>query len=277
MEVIKKYALAIAVILCTVQTLSSQNLFDSTNDIQIEYDVNFKKFVDSENKRTELALLQISNNKSFFIWKNMISIDSLKRDGELTVKEALRFFNLNTYSISIDGSKMIYTEEIESLTYRYYEDLNLNWEFLDGIKLILGYKCRKARAFYAGRVWIAWYCTDVPIDAGPYKFKGLPGLILQVTDDEELFNFEAISIAAEGIAVEKLERLRETKNEIKILEHQEFNVLKTKINAMSWNERMNYFNTNKEVSMESRSIDTETGEIIKERPARKLLQIEKEI
>ncbi|WP_089768329.1 GLPGLI family protein [Epilithonimonas hominis] len=41
---------------------------------------------------------------------------------------------------------------------------------------------QKAEADFAGRHWIAWFSTEIPIQDGPYKFRGLPGLIIKIED-----------------------------------------------------------------------------------------------
>ena len=45
-----------------------------------------------------------------------------------------------------------------------------------------------------GRNWIAWYTTDIPIQDGPYKFNGLPGLILKINDETGSHSFQFIGI-----------------------------------------------------------------------------------
>ena len=37
-------------------------------------------------------------------------------------------------------------------------------------------------ADFAGRHWIAWFSTEIPIQDGPYKFRDLPGLIVKIED-----------------------------------------------------------------------------------------------
>lgn len=69
-----------------------------------------------------------------------------------------------------------------------------NWGITQEIDTVLGYKCSRATVNYAGRDYIAWFTTDIPVSAGPWKFYGLPGLILKVEDSENLFLFEAIGI-----------------------------------------------------------------------------------
>lgn len=61
-------------------------------------------------------------------------------------------------------------------------------------KTVLGYNCNKATTTYAGRNYIAWYTLDIPLHAGPFKFTGLPGLIMQVEDSEHKYYWEAKGI-----------------------------------------------------------------------------------
>ena len=81
--------------------------------------------------------------------------------------------------------KTTVTENIISDYYQYDDGLNLqHWELQcgDTIRSILGYKCQKATCKFRGREWTAWYALDVPISDGPWKFSGLPGLIMEVYD-----------------------------------------------------------------------------------------------
>lgn len=59
---------------------------------------------------------------------------------------------------------------------------------------ILGYQCKKANTSFAGRNYTAWFTTEIPISEGPYKFRGLPGLILKISDSEKQHVFTIIAI-----------------------------------------------------------------------------------
>jgi len=56
-------------------------------------------------------------------------------------------------------------------------------------KKIGNYICSKAKIKFRGREYIAYYTSEIPIAFGPWKFKGLPGLILQVYNTEEADKF----------------------------------------------------------------------------------------
>lgn len=56
---------------------------------------------------------------------------------------------------------------------------------------LLGYPCTKAETDFKGRHWEAWFAVDIPLDNGPWKLIGLPGLILKAEDAQRQFVFEA--------------------------------------------------------------------------------------
>ncbi len=79
-----------------------------------------------------------------------------------------------------------------------YEDKNvkLNWNLDNEEKEIQGYRCKKATCDYRGRHYIAWYALDLPISSGPYVFSGLPGLILEISDSKQHYNFKINGFAS---------------------------------------------------------------------------------
>ena len=77
--------------------------------------------------------------------------------------------------------------------YYIFEDDNQpqQWTMVaDSVKTILGYTCHKATCSYRGRNYEAWYNPDLPVNAGPWKFSGLPGLIMSVQDTKGHYTFE---------------------------------------------------------------------------------------
>jgi len=79
--------------------------------------------------------------------------------------------------------------------YQYQEEIpNLKWEMKNDTSTVLSYLCQKAITTFRGRTYEAWYTTEIPINNGPWKFGGLPGLILKVSDRKQYFLFECIGI-----------------------------------------------------------------------------------
>ena len=64
----------------------------------------------------------------------------------------------------------------------------------DSTKNVLGYECIMATANYHGRYWTVWFTPEIPVDAGPWKLLGLPGLILEAVDSSGLHHFTANGI-----------------------------------------------------------------------------------
>ena len=76
--------------------------------------------------------------------------------------------------------------------WQYTEDWEKpKWEILDESKEIIGYQCFKAVTDYRGRKWTAWFAPEIPVQEGPWKLCGLPGLILEAYDNKEEYRFEA--------------------------------------------------------------------------------------
>lgn len=71
---------------------------------------------------------------------------------------------------------------------------NLKWEILNDTLSILGFKTQKAKLNFRGRTYFAWFSNEIKISDGPYKFHGLPGLILKVESTDGKFTFEAYSL-----------------------------------------------------------------------------------
>ncbi|MCI3938565.1 GLPGLI family protein [Chryseobacterium aahli] len=75
---------------------------------------------------------------------------------------------------------------------------SLNWKLLNSTEpKIFGYSVKRAKLNFGGRNWTAFYTTEIPFPEGPYKFGGLPGLILKIYDDELDYTFEIKGVTKE--------------------------------------------------------------------------------
>ena len=83
-----------------------------------------------------------------------------------------------------------YTREIVQDYFYFNQSLDLfDWTLHEETKVIKDYKVQKATMSYSSRDYIAWFTHEIPISDGPYKFNGLPGLILEISDTENHYNF----------------------------------------------------------------------------------------
>lgn len=77
------------------------------------------------------------------------------------------------------------------------DQLNYSWQITNETKQIKNFTCYKATTAFRGNTFEAWFTPDIPINAGPWKWHGLPGLILEATDKDQSVVFK----------VEKIEKL----------------------------------------------------------------------
>ena len=91
--------------------------------------------------------------------------------------------------------------------YIYEDDLEpQQWTMVpDSVKTILDYSCRKAVCTYRGRTYEAWYCPDIPVSLGPWKFSGLPGLIMSVRDIKGHYTFDISGLEKSNEPIEYIE------------------------------------------------------------------------
>ena len=72
----------------------------------------------------------------------------------------------------------------------------MEWTILSDTMTVLNYLCFKATTTFRGRNYIAWFTLDIPINDGPWKIYGLPGLILRLEDEDGLFVHEAVGLVS---------------------------------------------------------------------------------
>lgn len=73
--------------------------------------------------------------------------------------------------------------------YKVTDKRKLEWKILPDKEKVGEMNTQKASVNFAGRTWTAWFATDIPIQDGPYKFHGLPGLIIKLEDKTQSHSF----------------------------------------------------------------------------------------
>lgn len=149
-----------------------------------------------DDKKIESAYLDVDGQKSIFYSENRVKRDSVMdrmratKSFDRTQLQELRS-NIN-YVIEKDiaNQSLLYKDRIGRDQYSYNEKLNFSWKILPETVKIGDYKTQKAETQYGGRTWYAWFTQDVPLQDGPYKFSGLPGLIVKVEDSKGQYSFD---------------------------------------------------------------------------------------
>jgi GLPGLI family protein len=91
------------------------------------------------------------------------------------------------------------------------KDYTIEWEIQDNFKNILEYSCQEATCSFRGRNYKAYFTTEIPIKNGPYKFDGLPGLILEVISDDKTIWIKAKKVSITNVEAIENPFMNETK------------------------------------------------------------------
>lgn len=159
--------------------------------------------------KNEKTFLDIRANHSLFISENKLIKDSLLsvfkiEEKENNKKEDKNFSKLGTkkhteptffdffITKNISEQKIYYYDRVAGKQIYYQEDRPVNWEIMNIVEQQNGYRAQKAVVNFGGRVWTAWFTKEINISDGPYKFSGLPGLIVKLEDDKGDYKFDLV-------------------------------------------------------------------------------------
>ena len=189
----------------------SQNKLDNAY-LKCQYEYIWKQDTLSGKTRDDLLILQIGENlsKCYSYYSNEVdSIMALPNGDELWTQMfeaelkkkgvAARNFprkRMRTYVYkNYPSGKMTVTDGVSLQDFIYEDELNAQqWEIKDSTKTILDYPCQMAACNFRGREWTAWFTTDIPVSDGPWKFGGLPGLIMEAYDKGNQYVFTIVGL-----------------------------------------------------------------------------------
>ncbi|MDY6026596.1 GLPGLI family protein [Bergeyella zoohelcum] len=152
----------------------------------------------------EIFLLQVVQDKAFFVSENSVKYDSiLKNDIYRATVSASKGGSINISRSSSPKTKFGYTivqshqetqyfEKIDGKLYSYPQPIIKDWKLLEETQTINTLQCKKATLHHKGRHWTAWYAPDIPLPYGPYTFTGLPGLIVKMESQDGEYSFELV-------------------------------------------------------------------------------------
>jgi GLPGLI family protein len=179
-----------------------ENDFTIIDTVRLEILYQFDFIEDTlkyDEKLTDQQVLQIGFHSSKYFSKLLFTNDSIN-----TILEVQNAKNLLAppqtaamYEIIRDkkAKKFEVTYRSDDMIFRYSEDIpELNWVIQNERKTIREYSCQKASSTFRGRKYEAWFSPEIPIREGPFKFGGLPGLILEIQDSQKHFVYTCIGI-----------------------------------------------------------------------------------
>jgi GLPGLI family protein len=119
---------------------------------------------------------------------------------------------LPVFNFDATKNEMVYQVEI-SLNKIVVKDTVaiLNWEMFSETKLVGDYNCLKAKTKIHDVDYTVWYTLEIPLVFGPWKLRGLPGLILEAYDSTNYYHISAEKIIFKDYCVETDQILNENK------------------------------------------------------------------
>jgi len=193
--------------------ISKMSTIDSTK-IRVWYAMNAQDIKDFDTF-TDLFRMEIGSHTSTFYSYYLFHSDSLCTVWDKKNRNAgaasSKCSNLAKYIGDLDWHEFYFTfiykdilsDKLTAYTltplfvpHFWYTDDPIvhDWTLHDESTTIAGYLCQKAVCSFRGRDFEAWFAPDIPISNGPWKFGGLPGLILKIYDTDRLFVFECAKI-----------------------------------------------------------------------------------
>ncbi len=203
MSLMKKlviYIFAVVLVNSNAFAVSDKYLTLDSAKIVVSYNLTFQvDSTDISSIRVEEMLLFIGNDISLFISYNQFKNHHGESAAIITFSNTHNLFegkgilaSFFPYRIfkNYPKGKITFCQFIPFSYYKYEEDMNsIKWQISGKKERILGYDVYKAVTKYGGRTWEAWFTPDIPINDGPYKFHGLPGLIAKLQDTQNHYVF----------------------------------------------------------------------------------------
>ncbi|QXP74111.1 GLPGLI family protein [Tenacibaculum sp. HL-MS23] len=171
--------------------------FSQQNKITVEYD-----FYDNSRYNETIAVLNCDNEKAIF--KTFLEKLNTGNKARITSSNEITIGGdrIDIYRLTNKKNNTLISYDIRKKTiYEIVEEIpKMNWKIdYTETKKIANYNCNKATVNFRGRDYKAWYSIKLPFSFGPWKFNGLPGLILEIKDVTNTFKWRASKIKYPGV------------------------------------------------------------------------------
>ena len=175
---------------------------------KVTYSLKYKFHPDQRDAYNDTRIVQIGK-RSVKDYSDIINyFDSLATEQVRRGAESYSNVSGNPWPLEIirpiRGEKADLKYRLSTSAFFVYPDSvpSLEWNFsYEETYSIMGYDCRKAAAECAGRNYTAWFTPEIPLPFGPYKFGGLPGLILKLEDSERQYIWEAVGFERDNTPI----------------------------------------------------------------------------
>lgn len=168
--------------------------------IKATYTLNYKPSKSRTYRSTGLADLYVTESSSIFIDDKMgqrLFLAKMPSGEEKAGKLMAIGSPAFRYIIRKDkrSEKYAFMEDYLKGEYLAYEEpLIQKWDITSDTAIYSGLLSYKATCRFGGRNWVAWYAPEISVPEGPYKFYGLPGLIVKLDSEDGDYSFTLQSL-----------------------------------------------------------------------------------
>lgn len=188
-----------------------EHVYNKIDDerIRIKYDCGIGFQDNLKEKLYGKMILQVGSTHSKFTSPILHAADSAmmaKNDRiKFTLfKNASPIFDFFSLYTDLTTGEVIFDERMITEDFEYIDNPPvIDWKISNDVETILNHKCVKAVGEFRGRLYEAWFTEDIPVSAGPWKLRGLPGVILKARESDGACEFEATSILEGNGIIEK--------------------------------------------------------------------------
>ncbi|MFC3157881.1 GLPGLI family protein [Chryseobacterium arachidis] len=137
--------------------------------------------------------LYIKDNNVISIQDSVINFNTAGTGSISAIKPGNKIVTKDYYISKLNGGDIkdfFFTGSFRDTDYFIHDKVTKPVWSIDETKTkkILGYNCLKATANFRGSSVTAYFTKELPYSAGPFKFFGLPGLILDVRENDKNYN-----------------------------------------------------------------------------------------
>lgn len=180
-----------------------ENVFDSIaiQKIDVKYGSALDFVNESLKKYSKDFEFKLKFNKEESIYK---SDEKLQNDADKGYIIAAKFSRINdiNYTNIRSGEKLVQMESFGELLVIKYDLNGIKWKLFNKTKIIANYKCymatttkivKNSKGVFEKPV-VAWYTPEIPLNYGPKGYGNLPGLILELQEDNLIFYATKITL-----------------------------------------------------------------------------------
>ena len=197
----KKILVTIMSLALTVAAQWQTETIDSTQFVAV-YDYECRtQDADGQNVTDRMQVVvqvgrTVTKSMPFSAYKKM----DMEEEDDIMATYQEAFMHMPTVWTGYPNGQTTVREFIFPHDYEGYESMpDIAWTLTDDTLTVSGYLCQQATCKFRGVEWHVWYTEDIPSSAGPWRLRGLPGLIVEAQSEAHTFRLAELRNEASPI------------------------------------------------------------------------------